>query len=545
MITKISKFIIISFILIFSLTQISFAKVSASVDRKSIGKGESVVLSISLDDFNQQPDLSPLYKNFTVYDTSTSSKVTVVNGKQTASYVTNITLMPNRDGRVIIPALAIGNERTNPITIQVSKNLTNVEETKYSQVFATGELSSNIGYVNSPIVYTLKIFFATPLVSLQLKPFEIKGVDIRETGHNAKYQKQMNGKLYDVIEQSFLIIPNKTGEIHIPAIILQLNVANGFGQLGYKPVIVSTNNMVLNVKPIPHDVNIDDWLPSTSVELSDDWSTTKDLKVGELVTRTVSIAAEGMLGTDIPKLSFESTDEFNIYAEKPQFKDSEENGKMVGTATYKIGYMPTKEGAATVPPVNVKWYNIKTSKLETASIAAKKFNVKPGFVPAIMPLQQAGAIAQNVSSQVSQDNMWRYTAYIFIILWLVTLTVLVFVLKKRKVIVVDEESFKEQDSVKVGTLSEVKKACSKKDIFALKEAIIAWAKTRYKSQIFSLPDVARFNDDLKDKLQELNRAIYSNEDFSNYKELLELLTKANKKDKKLKKSKDKIKGLYE
>ncbi|MDE4947249.1 protein BatD, partial [Francisella tularensis subsp. holarctica] len=74
--------------------------------------------------------------------------------------------------------------------------------------------------------------YATPILREQPYPFDIKNSTIKQTNHRKTYQKRFNGKMYDVVEESFLIIPNTTGTISIPAFVLEATIPNTFGQLG-------------------------------------------------------------------------------------------------------------------------------------------------------------------------------------------------------------------------------------------------------------------------------------------------------------------------
>ncbi|MDE5002991.1 protein BatD, partial [Francisella tularensis subsp. holarctica] len=78
-----------------------------------------------------------------------------------------------------------------------------------------------------------------------------------------------------------------------------------------------------------------------------------NIKEGEILSRTVKIKAKGVLSNDIPKLEFKSTDAFNVYPEKPELQDIEQAGQLTGIATYKMGYMPVKQGKATIPAINL------------------------------------------------------------------------------------------------------------------------------------------------------------------------------------------------
>lgn len=538
--TKLFKLII--FILSVTILNLSYANVSASVDRTHLEKGETFELVLHLDNFDTQPDLDVLDKDFTVYNTSTSSKTTIVNGQQSSQFEMIVTLMPNKTGKLTIPAIKVGNQSTKPISIEVDKELSNEEERNYQDLFAIGSLATDETYVNVPVLYTLRLYYATPILSLQPKPFDIKNSTIKQTNHRKTYQKRINGKMYDVVEESFLIIPNITGTIRIPAIVLEATIPNTFGQLGTRVKYFSTEAKLLKVKPIPNDISINDWFPAADVQISDNWSADKNIKEGELLTRTIKIKAKGVLSNDIPKLEFKSSDTFNVYPEKPELQDIEQAGQLTGVATYKIGYMPVKQGKAIISAINLKWFDVDNHKSKVASIAAKTFDVQKGNIPSSNFVANSQPLSSQVVQKIVRDTFWRDVAIVLFILWLITFILLIKCKITKKITV--EAGEKQGDLHQKNTgLKEIKKACNKKDNVQLQRAIIGWANTQVDKQVFSLLEVAEVFPHLKDILKELNAAIYAVKDFNNYHELLNLIKSTTKITKT--KSSNLIKGLYE
>lgn len=522
----------------------TFAKVSASINRTDIENGEIIELTLHLENFNTQPKLDVLDKDFTVYNTSTSSKVSTINGKTTSNYDMIVTIMPNKTGKLTIPAIKVGNEYTNPINIKVDKALTNDEQGEYQDIFAVSSVARNKSYVNVPVLYTLKLYYSTPMLGIQPKKFRIKNAEMRPTDHQVSYQKRINGRVYEVAEQSFMMIPHATGKLEIPPMVLEATISNGFGQLGVKKEYISTKAQTLYVKPIPKDISIKDWFPSSEVTMTDNWSDRKDVKVGNLLTRTVTVKAKGVLSTDIPKLEFSSNNDFNVYAEKPKLKDIEKKGKLIGTATYTIGYMPTTQGKSKVPKLELKWFDIDTHKSKVARIAAKEFDVKKGNL-VNTDFSSLSPQKKQVIKKTVVNTYWRDIAILFIVLWFVTLLLLIRCkFSKPKQIKAINTRASDLGIANTAGFKEVKNACVKKDQKALQHALIGWASARFDKEIFSLLEIADRIPEIKSLVIGLNASIYAGKEFTQYDELLKKLKEETKNSNKAKSSKT-IKGLYE
>ena len=530
-------------LLVLTSVSISFATVSASISRTNIENGETIDLTLHLENFKTQPNLNVLDKDFTVYNTSTSSKVSIVNGKTTTHYDMVVTIMPNKTGKLNIPVIKVGSEYTKPIAINVAKALSNDEKDKYQDIFAVSTISTDSSYINVPVLYTLKLYYSTPILGLQPKPFKIDKSEIRPTNHRLTYQKRVNGNLYDVVEESFLIVPYSTGEITIPPMVLQATVSNGFGQLGVKDRFISTKGHTLNVKPIPENISIKDWFPASDVKIIDDWSDDKNITTGSLITRTIKITAKDVLSEDIPKLDFKSTNDFNIYAEKPVLNDVEKDGKLTGTATYKIGYMPTKEGNSEVPEFNLKWYDVNTHKSKVASIAAKEFDVKKGNIANTNFSGSISPKSTRIVEKTVEDPFWKDIAIALAVLWIVTIFLFIrckfFNPKKPQI-----KEFIESDSNENYGIKDIKRACSRENNVELQKALVGWASIKFDKEVLSLLEVSELIPELKSILTNLNAAMYSDKTFDQYTELLKEIIRANNS-----KNKNKtdmlIKGLYD
>ena len=77
-----------------------------------------------------------------------------------------VTLMPNKTGKLTILAIKVGNQSTKSISIEVYKELSNEEESNYQDLFVISSLATDETYVNVPVLYTLRLYYAIPILSL-------------------------------------------------------------------------------------------------------------------------------------------------------------------------------------------------------------------------------------------------------------------------------------------------------------------------------------------------------------------------------------------
>ena len=103
-----------------TLPGLSYAAVSASLNRSAINTGDTTTLRIitSGDDAGEQPDLTPLQKDFKVLGTRSSTQIQIINGQRSDQHEWLIELAPVTQGTLTVPALTVGNSKTAALTLQ-------------------------------------------------------------------------------------------------------------------------------------------------------------------------------------------------------------------------------------------------------------------------------------------------------------------------------------------------------------------------------------------------------------------------------------------
>ncbi|HSB98116.1 MAG TPA: BatD family protein, partial [Spongiibacteraceae bacterium] len=93
----------------------------ASVDRSVISEGDSLTLTIRVDDTGSfdAPDYSALQRDFEVYGSSESSQHVLNNGHLESWTEWQTTLLPKHSGELTIPSIAVAGGKTQPLAIRV------------------------------------------------------------------------------------------------------------------------------------------------------------------------------------------------------------------------------------------------------------------------------------------------------------------------------------------------------------------------------------------------------------------------------------------
>jgi hypothetical protein len=96
------------------------ATVTVQASRTSLAENETLQLTVTTDTAGM-PDLGELNQDFAILNRGVSTSRRSINGYATQRTTLNLTLMPRRSGELTIPAIHVGDQASQPLTVQVSK----------------------------------------------------------------------------------------------------------------------------------------------------------------------------------------------------------------------------------------------------------------------------------------------------------------------------------------------------------------------------------------------------------------------------------------
>ena len=539
-----------------------WATVTASVDRNQVAMGQSFTLTINMPDSGDNPELDVLKNSFEIFGTSSSSQTNIINGKVSSQNTFTVNLIAKNPGKQTIPPIKVGNDMTKPINIEVLPEATTKNDAiKDSSVYLDATVSKQNIYVNVPFLYTIKLYYAIPLANLNMEPLNIENAQVEAQGKSTQYQSTENGKTYQVIEQSFLITPNKAGKLTIPPARIKGAMADNdnsnsfFPMMANKPFVANSKPLNLQVRTIPDSIPLNEWLPAKNLKVTDNWSqNVSEVKVGDPLTHTITLEATGIPATSIPEIEIAKPDGVNTYPDKPQSTTNTVNGELVGNRTFKIAYIVTKPGTLTFPETQIKWWDINSDSLKIATIPARTYKVTAdATIAPIATTTPPNTVEKSTTTTIAttrnNNSIWLYLTTLFASLWLITLFIAVKLYRRKPSSFGSKPSDMELDhkseEAKQNSSISVEKACQMKDTQALNIALINWAKAVTNKKIYSITDIKLNINDAKlhEVLDKLNAAIYKGttfDEFDNISRIISSISISNSS----KTKKETLKNLY-
>jgi len=513
------------FVLLGFVTSVLAVEIEVSTDRNPVNLNESFQLIFSAHNTpDADPDFSPLEKDFEILNRSQQQSTEIINWKRTKTVKWILTVIPKHSGNLVIPVINFGQDNSPFLALIVNDAVhsTRTQDALFLQVSAD-KLKP---YVQEQVIYTLKLFRKVNISQAQLTDPTLADAVVEKLGEDTKYNSQYQGENYIVIERKYAIFPQKSGHLEIKPLILIADIItanqpqfNGFfNRQSTRTQRVESEAIHLDVQPVPVEMKDTVWLPAEQVYLEEKLPVkTAEIKVGEPVTRTITLLAKGVTASALPEINtYKIPAYLKAYPDQPVIKEQGKADGMIAFREEKVALIPSKAGTYILPAIEIPWWNTKTNKKEIARLAERHIVAVAAAVTdiSVIPTQTAVSapelqlLAEEKTKrpirQQVEDKRWFWLALFFASAWLITL---IYFLMRGSAKSKNNTSKKPVVNA-LGTVEkQLKRACMENDTTLAKEALLRWGRLLFqKNSLASI--AAQCADGLQQEILVLNTVLY-------------------------------------
>jgi hypothetical protein len=410
------------------------AQARAWLDRDRIAFGETATLNIEVDGSPGAPDYAALAGDFRLSGHSSTRRFESVNGRSIERSLYAVALQPRREGAIGIPSLQVGGERTPPLTLTVTP-AASAPARAGDVVFIETEVDDPDPYVQQAVGVVVRLFYAVPLVSGELDQDPPDGGSLQRIGDDLRYNRELAGRRYNVVERRYLLIPERSGELDLPGARFEgRGVPGFFDDLFNRGVGDALRARAaprrLAVRPIPCDAP-QPWLPLHQLRLRY-LATPQSARAGEAATVAVEMVADGAGAAQLPPLELQVGAGAQVFAEPPQADERFRDGRPQATVTRRFSLVPAQPGTLQVPGPVVEWWDVASGQRRSTRLPALTLQVAPGQGGFAMPPAAGAASAPAAAGEGNDEwlhvpgvqglvHPWALATVGFALLWLLTL----------------------------------------------------------------------------------------------------------------------------
>ncbi|MDE0876315.1 MAG: BatD family protein [Porticoccaceae bacterium] len=475
----------------------SYAALTAKVDRTVLDSNETLRAELRYDGqvFTGEPDFGPLTKDFEVLSNSRQQNYSNVNGKTESYTAWTLELRPKRAGILLIPSLTFKKEVSNAIELRVRAAPSNSSANPGTQpIYTETTVDANTPYVGQQIILTHRLYTSVQLRDFALSELAIDKAVLHRLG-DTQYQKVINGRNYLVLEVKYAIFPQSEGPLIIPSLRFGAYEVNNRSQFGVfnnrgNQIIRDTEPKSLEVAARPPQASIDGWMPSTSVTMEQRWSGDIDsVTVGEPVTRTITIRAEGLSAAQITPLQEPQGNNYRGYPDQPQLDEIVTTNGLTATRIESLALVPNNSGEITLPAVELIWWDTNSNKRRVASLPSITLQVSPSENNDIAAnnnnvMEGANDAMTTLASDASKPKVSFMTNLSLALnALLMTLIVTLLIGRKRKALAArSQQAALSSDSARLNLkqqLRAIESEAKDDNLMAMREAVLRWGKTLF------------------------------------------------------------------
>ena len=406
-------------------------QVRAWLDRDQISLGETATLNIEVEGTaTEGPDYSPLLGDFHLAGHTSRRSFAEVNGVARARTLFGVQLQPRQQGTLAVPRLLVAGQRTNTLSLEVTAPASKPARSG-DDAFIESQADTLAPYVQQAVGYVVRLYFSVPLVNGELDQPPPDGATMQRVGEDLRYAREIDGKRYTVVERRFLLVPERSGTLAIPAAQFRGQAAGGFFDgffgRGQRTLQASGPNRVLGVRPIPANAP-QPWLPLHALSLR--WKLAPSrASAGAATTLVLEATADGATAAQLPELQLPPIHGAQVFPDPPDFDETFENGRPRTTVRRRYAVVPSRAGVVRVAAPRLPWWDANAGVARTATAPTLELQVAAG---ANLP-QVGGAASPRPVASPGDDGAWMrvpgvqgrvrpwaFATVVFALLWLIT-----------------------------------------------------------------------------------------------------------------------------
>jgi len=508
------------------LTQGFAATITVTVDRDPIHIDESFTITFKADAaVGDDPNFSILEKNFNILHKNHSTNVSFMNGTLSNTRVWTLVLMPKALGEITIPSIAFGKDVSVPFHVTIVERKSTQSATGPEDLFLEVNAHPRQSFVQEQIIFTVRFYRSIVIENGTITEPTLSDGDavVKKLGENKTFQTRRDGVDYHVVELRYALFPQKSGSLVVNPVVFEgTSVAQSrsfFSPGNAQRRRLRSDEITLQVNPIPSSFYGSTWLPSPNLQLSEMWPQTPPrFMVGEPVTRTLLLEVEGLTAAQLPEINKEVPSTLKEYPDQPMQKDNVSLQGVTGIRQEKVALIPSEVGHLTLPSVEVPWWNTLTNTIEVARLpersvlveaAIKKQRFDESFeVPQSVEVASSPSKSIRVQSSWPGKSFWLLLTGVLTMGWLITA---LFLWRERygvrSVQVHDQDTATKS---KRAIEKQFRYACENGDVEAAKLSLVVWASLEWSGDVpKTIGAIAeRFSGTLREELDRLNKVLY-------------------------------------
>ena len=349
-------------------------------------------------------------------------------------------------------------------------------------------------YVQQEVRLTVTLFRRSSLESGVFLTPEVPNAVVVPLSESAPREILRDGEALQMIEKRFLLIPQRSGRLAVPAPVFTGRAAYARGR-----------PLDLDVRPRAAGTGSGWWLPARSLTLEDSWRLPDPpYRVGDQLERTVVLKAEGLTGAQLPPLALPDGPGIAARRLAAEVGGSTAGDRLVGRRVERHLILLESPGSAPIPPLRIAWWDVTVDQRRTTTIDGRTFSVTAAPVSTTKAAPSSPR-SEEPSTGSDHPGKRRYRDVVGAAAVVLLIGVLLWVSDR----LIGSDRWR-QSRTEAAILRHLRLACRQNDPRRARSAVIAWIRTFRPDRPPGLQQLARevAPGPVADALRGLDAALY-------------------------------------
>jgi len=394
-------------------------------------------------------------------------------------------------------------------------------------------LNTKEAYIGQPVKLTVSVYSSTWFTSgIDVGNIQIDGA-LTVFFRSVSNSRDFNGQRHAGVDFYYNVFPTQEGEITIPSLSIIVESPKPGDYKGIKRAL-TTKPKMLAVKSIPYGYDPSKWLVATSLNVTEKWSTTlSEIKVGDVVQRTIRRSTGGTLSEFIPATNWDSIIGISLYPKRAQVKTNKSKTAVSSSRSETVNYLFEKEGEIILPSIQYMYWNSRTKKFYKKQIDSMVISVKPNADLAMLASIKKSLQKEKAEEIQAEEKPFLIlglapkTFFQYLIIGLAVLFLLFKIVKR--VISFTKIKYNNYLNSETYAFTKVKKAIIKNDYYSFLELMPSWLN-RLQSGNNSLQEIVQVSGSkqLEDVLKHIDEITFSSQKTAESKSFILMLVEIKK-----------------
>lgn len=282
-------------------------------------------------------------------------------------------------------------------------------------VWSEVQLDANEVFFGEPVEVTISVYTST---------WFTKGIDpgnIKVNGAFSIFFRPVstsivqNGKTYAGVNLIYHVFPYEDKNLQFPVLNIDVETPPEGGFEGKKKRI-KTQAKNIKVKPVPPGFDKSNWLVADGLTVQDQWSSNlQQLKVGDVLTRTIRVNVDGTVSELIPPITWDSISNVSLYPTRSTVDNQKSKTSINAYRQESMRFLLEDTGKIEFPEMVMRWYNPTQKKMYKRTLKAVSVNVMPnpnlGMLASIRDSLQVMSKKEAVENEDQSFTIFGFSIY--------------------------------------------------------------------------------------------------------------------------------------